>query len=124
MLPQAPPPPPLFFLFGAVDGAHFPAGELLLEFFSRAHPHKHPYLNFIFILPPPTVGCDGPGKFSLSHFLWKNFFVDDEGIFLSGRRRNFLAGNPFLEIFLWGGGLFQHLKRYFYIYPLMFIELT
>ena len=44
------------------------------------------------------------------HFLKIIFFVDDEGIFLSGRRRNFLAGNPFLEIFCEGVGSFSTLE--------------
>ena len=44
------------------------------------------------------------------HFLKIIFFVDDEGIFLSGRRRNFLARNPFLEIFCEGVGSFSTLE--------------
>ena len=60
-----------FSLSGAVDGAHFPAGELLLEFFSRAHPHKYPYLSFIFILPPHhhTRG----GATGRENFLYRTF---------------------------------------------------
>ena len=79
MLPQAPPPPPPFFLFGAVDGAHFPAGELLLEFFLRAHPHKYSYQSFIFIYPPTTtpVGVRQDGNFFLASFFKEKIFVSN-----------------------------------------------
>ena len=45
-------------------------------------------------------------------------------MFSPGRRRTFFCQRTFVEFFSWDGGLFQHLKRYFYIYPLIFIELN
>ena len=79
----------------------------------------------IFFVDPHHTGCaTGRENFLYRTFCGKIFSWTMRVFFCPVGAGIFLAGNPFLEIFCERWGLFQHLKRYFYIYPLMFIELT
>lgn len=72
------------------------------------------FINFYFSLPPV---CDGFGKFFGRVFLEIIFFVDDGGIFFVRSAPEFFGKKSFFrKFFVKGWGLFQHLKRYFYIY--------
>lgn len=75
--------------------------------FFATQPSKIFLLIFIFSLPP---GVRRVREFFLPAFFRNNFFRGRWGYFLPGRRRNFLAGNPFLEIFCEGVGSFSTLE--------------
>lgn len=122
MLPQTPHPPPFFFIRGGRRRTSSCRRTPFGIFFAST-PSQMFLSEFYFYLTPPTPwGATGRPTFCFPGF-FNNFFREPR-YFRPVVGAHFFCQRTFVEFFSWGGGLFQHLKRYFYIYPLIFIELT